>query len=224
MVPHILHIPRDHNPLPTYRAHPMLLCCLLSLLRVQVSISKVRLLGGRNNPQIRLPITPTILRRMKAVLDTSPCRERLVVWAIVCSAFFGFFRLGELLPTGSKCFNPAVDLAWGDVSLDNHDNPQMVQFHLKVSKCDQLGAGVDIVVGRTGKDLYPVAALVAFVKVRGSGLGPFFLDSAGVAITKERFVAEIRRCLESASLQQGDYAEHSFRIGAVTTAAMVGIC
>ena len=99
----------------------------------------------------------------------------------------------------------------------------MVQFHLKVSKCDQLGAGVDIVVGRTGKDLCPVAALVAFVKVRGSGSGPFFRDSAGVAITKERFVAETRRCLESAGLQQGDYAGHSFRIGAATTAAMVGI-
>ena len=57
----------------------------------------------------------------------------------------------------------------------------------------------------------------------GSGPGPFFLDSAGVAITKQRFVAEIRRCLESAGLQQGDYAGHSFRIGAATTAAMVGI-
>ena len=129
------------------------------LKRVQADISKIGLLGGRNNPRrIRLPITPTILRRMKAVLDTSPCRERLVVWAIACSAFFGFFRLGELLPKGSKRFDPAVDLEWGDVSLDNHDNPQMVQFHIKVSKCNQLGAGVDIVVGRTGKNLCPVAA------------------------------------------------------------------
>ena len=35
----------------------------------------------------------------------------------------------------------------GDVAIDNQDNPRMVKFHLKQSKTDQLGKGVDVVVG-----------------------------------------------------------------------------
>ena len=62
--------------------------------------------------------------------------------------------LGELLPESAKPFNPALGLAWGDVALDNQAAPRMVQFHLKHSKCDQFGAGSDIVVGVTGAELY----------------------------------------------------------------------
>ena len=38
---------------------------------------------------------------------------------------------GELLP-GS--FNPATDLAWGDVAADSHLAPRMLQIHPKKSK------------------------------------------------------------------------------------------
>ena len=43
-------------------------------------------------------------------------------------------------------FNPAVNLAWGDVAVDNRENPQMIR---KKSKCNQFGVGSDI-MGRTG--------------------------------------------------------------------------
>ena len=47
-------------------------------------------------------------------------------------------------------FNPAVNLAWGDVAVDNRKNPQMIR---KKSKCNQFEVGSDIIVGRTGSSL-----------------------------------------------------------------------
>ncbi len=45
----------------------------------------------------------------------------------------------------------------------------------------------------------------------------------GRLLTRARFVAEVRRALESAGLNNRAYAGHSFRIGAATTAARCGI-
>ena len=52
--------------------------------------------------------------------------RKVVLWAIACTAFFGFFGLGELLMDAKDAFNPAVNLAWGDVAVDNQENPQMI--------------------------------------------------------------------------------------------------
>lgn len=109
--------------------------------------------------------------------------------------------------------------------MDSHSDPQMIQFHLKVSKCDQFGSGtnVHVVVGRTGTSLCPVAALTRYFEVRGDQPGAFFLDSAHKLITKPRFVSQIREILSTIGLPQHLFAGHSFCIGAATTAAAVGI-
>ena len=89
----------------------------------------------------------------------------------------GSFRLRELLPDTSK-FNPTMQLTWGDVAIDSHQHPTMVQIHLKKSNCDQFGAGSDVVVGRTGLEICPVMAIVDYTTARGDRPGPFFtLDS-----------------------------------------------
>ena len=201
--------PRDHSSLPV-------------LKRVQAGICRVRLLRGTPS-RIRLPITAPVLDQMRRALDHSAHPNKVVLWAISCTAFFGFFRLGELLPETAKSFRPAADLAWGDIAVDNPANPQMVRVHLKKSKCDQFGKGSDIILGRTGSLLCPVAALLGFMAVRGDGPGSFFLDSERRPITKAWFTSEVRQILNSIGLPQHQYAGHSFRIGAATTAALAGI-
>jgi hypothetical protein len=99
----------------------------------------------------------------------------------------------------------------------------MVKIHLKQSKTDQLGRGVDIVVGRTDSDLCPVAAILAYIAARGNRQGPFFLTGTGTPLTKPNFIADLRRVLAAAGLPQDDYAGHSFRIGAATSAALAGV-
>ena len=91
--------------------------------------------------KIRLPITASILDRIRESLDSSAHPHKVSLWAIACTAFFGFFRLGELLPDSGVSFNAAVHLAWGDIAVDNQAAPTMVRVHLKKSKCDQFGAG-----------------------------------------------------------------------------------
>ena len=147
----------------------------------------------------------------------------MAIWVIACSALFSFFRLGELLPCSMAEFNPATSLAWGDVAVDDHDSSRMVQFHLKRSKCDQLGAGSNVVVGVTGSPLCPVSVILTYIAARGSSPGPFFLDSRGKAILKPWFVAQVRSILSTIGIPAHQYAGHSFRIGAATTASLAGI-
>ena len=99
----------------------------------------------------------------------------------------------------------------------------MVRIHLKKAKCDQFGAGADIVLGRTDMALCPVAAILDYICSRGPNPGAFFLNSGGHIVTKHWFVEQVRGALNTAGFPQHDYAGHSFRIGAATTAALVGI-
>ena len=201
--------PREQSSLPV-------------LKRVQAGIRRARMLRGSPS-RIRLPITATILGQIRSDLINSAHPQTALVWAIACSAFFGFFRLGELLPESATAFNPQTNLSWGDVAVDSQQSPKMVRIHLKKSKCDQFGAGVDVILGRTGQILCPVTALLTFIAVRGDSPGAFFLDSNACPVTKAWFVVQIRESLNRVGLPQHQYAGHSFRIGAATTAALAGI-
>ena len=192
------------------------------LKRIQAGIARCRLL--RDPPsRIRLPITAHILRKIGQGWRESLCPERAVLWAVACSAFFGFFRLGELLPVTGAAYNPRTSLSWGDVAVNSLANPRMVQFHLRRSKCDQAGKGADVVVGKTGSDVCPVTAILEFIELRGSQAGPFFIDSAKKPVLKPWFVAQLREVLGRIGFPPMDFAGHSFRIGAATTASLVGL-
>ena len=81
-------------------------------------------------------------------------------------------------------FDPTTHLAWGDVAVDKCHRLDMIQFHLKGSKCDQFGAGSDIVVGCTGMDLCPVSAMLSYMAFQGDQPGPFFVLSNDSPATK----------------------------------------
>ena len=99
----------------------------------------------------------------------------------------------------------------------------MVFVHLKQSKTDQLGRGVTIVLGRTGKvPLCPVSALLNYLVARGKAPGPLFIWSNGQYLTRAHFVAEVQKALELSGVDSSDFNGHSFRIGAATTAAANG--
>ena len=171
----------------------------------------------------RLPITATLLRNIQQELDHSARLERLVLWAVCCTAFFGYFRLGELLLTKQSDFHPRLNLSWGDMAIDSRQAPTMLRFHLKQSKTDPFGRGANVVLGRTGCSLCPVAAVLTYAAARGSQPGPFFVTSAARALTKQEFVCEIRKVLVRLGLPDNKYAGHSFRISAATSATMAGV-
>ena len=66
--------------------------------------------------------------------------------------------MGELTSPTVTSHGPVDCVSVGDVAVDDYSNPSLVRIHLRKSKTDQVGRGVDIYLGRTDDDLCPVAA------------------------------------------------------------------
>ena len=202
--------PRESSSLPRLRL-------------VQNGVRRVRAESGNTQPS-RLPITPSILRRIRPpALDRTGTAsyEEVLLWAASTICFFGFFRAGEITVPMASSFDSAVHLTWGDVAISDDD--AMLRVFLKRSKTDQYGRGVEIFVGRTGDNLCPVEAVRVYASRRGTSAGAFFCFSGGAPLSKSRFVAMVRSALARAGVPVSDYSGHSFRIGAATAAAEAGI-
>ena len=198
---------------------------LSSMHRLQLVLRGARRhLATANTEKPRLPITPAILKGIRASWTSRADEFDIVMlWAACCTAFFGFFRAGEITVPSLGSYDSQQHLSFRDVAIDSLQDPQMIRIHLKRSKTDQLGRGTDIFLGRADNDLCPVAALLAYIAIRGDAAGPLFRRSNGDPLTKAWFVTEVRRALSSLGLCQAHYAGHSFRIGAATAAAAAGI-
>ena len=180
--------------------------------------------GGNRDSKIRLPITPTILRNIKEQwADRATEYDIIMFWATACMALFGFFRLGEILVSPGEAYNPTNHLSMGDVAIDNTSHPRLIHVFLKQSKTDQFGKGAMVYIGRTDTDICPIAAILAFMALRGNTPGPFFQQRDKNPLRKDKFVEEIRAALTAAGITASDYSGHSFRIGAATTAAQCGL-
>ena len=197
-----------------------------TLPRLKLLLAGVRRVRARNPtrpPRVRLPITLATLGALKQAWErTTVTHNTLMLWAAATTCFFGFFRSGEITVPSLASFNPAVHLAWGDVSVDDPGNPAVMCIKLKRSKCDQFGV-VNVHVGRTNTPLCPVTAMLAYMASRRHTPGPFFRDEQGQPLTKARFVREIRKALSQLGLPAEQFAGYSFRIRAVTAAAQAGL-
>ncbi len=115
-------------------------------------------------------------------------------------------------------------LSWGDISVDNLDTPTLRRVILKRSKTDQFGRGAEVYsIGKTVCSLCPVAAVLSYMCSRGASPGPFFTFKDGRPLTKPLFTKHVRTVLQEIGLPYNDFSGHSFRIGAATAAAKVGI-
>ena len=94
---------------------------------------------------------------------------------------------------------------------------------MKQSKTDQFRRGIDVFVGKTGDDLCPVSAVMAYLAARQGHPGALFRFQDGRLLTPARFTEKVREALEALGLHNDHYAGHSFRIGAATTAAECGL-
>ena len=172
----------------------------------------------------RLPITPDLLRRLKVVwLGWQNRWDASLLWAASTMCFFGFLRSGEVVVPSQSSWDPATHLCYGDVTLDSADSPSLIQVRLKASKTDPFRQGVSVYLGITGGDLCPVAAILDYMVRRGPTEGPFFTFADGSFLTRDRLVRAMREALQSAGVDSTAYAGHSFRIGAATTAARLGV-
>ena len=192
---------------------PLLVLALRGTKREQAGLSK----------RTRLPITPVILEKLRRVWNRDPSNpDHIMLWAACCVGFFGFLRSGEITSPEVGEFDPGQHLTVKDVSVDRMENPTAIAVKIRQSKTDPFRHGATIYLSRTNLPLCPVAALLAYLVVRGNSDGPLFLVR-GKPLTRPQLVSELRAALEVAGLEPAKYAGHSFRIGAATTAAACGV-
>ena len=178
---------------------------------------------GRH-PHPHLPITPSILRKLRRVwLEGNPTFNNTMLWAASATTFFGFCRSGEITVHCESKFDPQTHLCFSDVAVDNALDPSTISIMLKYSKTDQFRKGVKLVMGRTNDDLYPVTVLLSYLLHRGNVPGLLFHWDNHTPISKQKFVEHVSRALLAANIPAHLYTGHRFRIGPATTAASAGI-
>ena len=157
-----------------------------------------------SRPKCRLPVTPSILRHLRSFWENDPHNsDFIMLWAACCTCFFGFLRSGVITVSSLKDY-------------------EVVRVHIKASKMDPFPKGVFVYLGKTGVDLCPVAAVSAYLAVRGRQKGPFFCFVSGFPLSRDALIRHVRVALRPSGVDVSLYLGHSFRIGAATTAAAVG--
>ena len=129
-----------------------------------------------------------------------------------------FFRLGELLsPTK---YDASSHLSFEDVAVDSHSSPSLVKIHLKTSA----GTKRDRYIRWENRRHYvPFGSLASLFGCQRCLPGPLFQLQDRKPLTKDYFIQKFRAALTDIGLEASQYAGHSFRIGAATTAAEKGI-
>jgi hypothetical protein len=164
------------------------------------------------------PVTLNLLRKIGTYLNSTRWRtiSKKAVWAVCTLAYWGSFRLGELLTGKSKFFDRYSDLLGGDVSLEDK---RAVRVRVKSPKV--VGRGEEVVwVGKVAdKTLCPVRAVGRLLgELRKRGLSkddrPVFRLASGRSLTKGRFL----RALNSILRPEGEagVTGKSFRSGLPT--------
>ena len=177
-------------------------------------------------PHSCLPITPAILKKLRRIWIKDHERtpfNNAILWAACLMAFFSFCRSGEVTVEREDRFDSSIHLSYSDLAIDNPLDPSAISILIKKSKTDQGRKGAKVYLGKTGDALCPIAAMEAYLSVRGNNPGALFHWESGVPLSKVNFMKHVWTALEQAGLPAKDYAGHSFRIGAANTAAVAGL-
>ncbi|XP_066286545.1 integrase/recombinase xerD homolog [Branchiostoma lanceolatum] len=190
-------------------------------------VQGIRNSKGQKPVRVRLPVTLPILlglcNKMELIFQREPY-DQLVMQTAFLMAFFGFLRVGEFTCDSWKQFNPDLHLQWPDVTfVPNVYQPNYVQILIKGSKTDPSRKGVPIVLGQTYTALCPVKAMRELFLSRRHKQGPLFRFQSGAFLTRTKLTKIMREALQMLGINASQYASHSFRKGAATTAAEKGL-
>ena len=167
-----------------------------------------------DSQRTRLPITINILRLLKEQLRFctryTPLEKRLL-WAVFTLAFYGFFRASELLS----------NLTWSHITLFSNQ----MSITLYQSKTDPFRRGQTVHIFANGSSTCPIKAMVCYCNLLGkrNANGSVFKAGKFDPLTQKKLNDMLRYLLQQGGINQSNYASHSFRIGAATTAAAAGI-
>ena len=170
-----------------------------------------------SRPQ-RSPITPLLLRQLGVNLFRSPMmpyEDKVMLWAAMLTAFFGFMRVSEYTSKLVGAHDPASTLCVRDVAVSQ----EMAIIQLKSSKTDPFRQGFTVRLAANGSTLCPIRALKQYQQLAPRREGPFFRFKDGRNLTRRGLMRVLNIIKPEGT---ANMSTHSFRIGAATAAVAAG--
>ena len=172
-------------------------------------------------PRQKLPFTAGHLLKFYYILDFSNTKH-LAAWCAMLLAFFGCFRLSNLVPTSKGKFNPLKQLTRSDVRFKD----DFVLVFYKWSKTNQSQANVTwIPIHSVSDHRFDIKNFfkLLFSVVKVPDEAPLFSYDKKNFHSKYSFIRVLDSCLFEAGLNLRDYSWHSFRRGAAVFAFELGL-
>ncbi|KAM4694294.1 integrase/recombinase xerD homolog [Discoglossus pictus] len=173
---------------------------------------------GQSSKDKRRPVTFLLLLHISVALEEVCHRayEALLFRTAFSLAFFGAFRLGELVATSK---HGPCGMQVEDVWVEG----DRVVLWLRRSKTDQAGHGKEIMLRRVRTDCCPVDWVDRLLQLRPGLPGPLLIHLDGLALSCFQFSKVFKSCLSKLGLCEAEFGTLSFRIGAATEAAGLGL-
>ena len=184
----------------------------------------MKAVGRERAADLRLPISRPVLHQIVRSLvstNSSASKQRLYA-AMFLTAFYGFFRVGEL--TAKSARESADIVQFDDIRfLSECGQVKMIKITIRKFKHNSDNRPFDILIARESSAVCcPVLSLIAYCELRGRQPGPLFCLPDMSPITTSMFNTELKRCLIFCGLDTTRYKSHSFRIGAACYASEQG--
>lgn len=147
--------------------------------------------------------------------------ETTLFQAVYTLAFFGLFRVGELVFSAAD--QSDRPLYKSDLAVMSNNNTKALKVRIRKSKTNHSRAPDIIQVNEVRGPVCPVAAMTAYLTIRPSTSHYLFCHMNGVPLTRYQFGAVLSKTVQTLNLHSGHYRTHSFRIGAATWLAQNGV-
>ena len=177
--------------------------------------------AGSGRPAVgRLPMTIALMKLWKEKIRLSDMNIdiKLVIWSVSTLAFYGAFRIHELVSRTEATFDPYHTLLTEDVQLRGKEGERWLEISLKCPKEKKAGRPTVIDVFEIGGPLCPVNAFLKWAGPRPPRPGmPIFCGRDGTSLTGRKINEYLKLHLgKFARYKGGTISSHSFRSGIVT--------
>ena len=170
-------------------------------------------------PLQTLPITPEILLKMYAFVDTRKPKD-LANWTAFLTTFYCMLRKASAVPKSLEAFNAVKELSRNKVDIETED--EVVLILMNYTKTEQFG-NKNVVIPLLKNPVHaldPVHHLQElFTRFPMANSLPAFsyMEKGKIkCITYDGFTKELKRLLSLSGLKADNYSGHSFRRGGAT--------
>ena len=142
-------------------------------------------------------------------------------------AHFGFLQMGEFTVDHGS-FDPTWHLCIQDVtpSLTTQAEIRYSTIHLKVSKTNPFGQGIDMIIGCSGSQVCGACATWNLIQSHWAKQVPptaLFFQLSGQSLSRDVMVGYIKGLLAKLGLNPSLYSGYSMCIRGATTATVAGL-